>query len=267
MEKLFVLGTGNAMATRCYNTCFAIFDGEEYFLVDGGGGNGILKQMDAAGIPFANVHHLFASHAHTDHILGVIWVIRKIATLINQGAYTPPFTVYCHPELARAIRAIAEMTLVSGMAKRLGESILFRPVADGETLRIRDYDVTFFDIHSTKQKQFGFSLPLRCGRKLAFIGDEPFDQRCLRHVQGADWLLSEAFCLYADRDRFKPYEKHHSTVREACELAQTLGIGNLVLWHTEDATLERRKTLYTGEGRRYYSGNLFVPDDLDVIPL
>ena len=40
MEELYVFGTGNAQATRCYNTCFAIRDEEEYFLVDAGGGNG-----------------------------------------------------------------------------------------------------------------------------------------------------------------------------------------------------------------------------------
>ena len=84
---------------------------------------------------------------------------------------------------------------------------------------------------------------------------------------GSGWLLSEAFCLYADRDRFKPYEKHHSTVREACETATELRVENLVLWHTEDTRLAERKTLYTAEGRQYFSGNLFVPDDLESIAL
>ena len=37
--KLTILGTGNAMVTKCYNTCFAIEQNDEYFLVDGGGGN------------------------------------------------------------------------------------------------------------------------------------------------------------------------------------------------------------------------------------
>ena len=36
MEKLYVFGTGNAQATRCYNTCFAIRDEDEYFMVDAG---------------------------------------------------------------------------------------------------------------------------------------------------------------------------------------------------------------------------------------
>lgn len=34
--ELIMLGTGNAMVTRCYNTCFVLSSGEEYFLVDAG---------------------------------------------------------------------------------------------------------------------------------------------------------------------------------------------------------------------------------------
>ena len=42
---------------------------------------------------------------------------------------------------------------------------------------------------------------------------------------------------------------------------------NLILYHTEDKNLSRRKEWYTREGTRYYSGNLLIPDDLDVIQL
>ena len=66
---------------------------------------------------------------------------------------------------------------------------------------------------------------------------------------------------------FKPYEKHHSTVKEACELAEQLQVKNLVLYHTEDKHINERKELYTNEGKQYYYGNLYVPDDLDVINL
>ena len=38
MEKLIVLGTGNATVTKCYNTCFALKKENEYLLVDAGGG-------------------------------------------------------------------------------------------------------------------------------------------------------------------------------------------------------------------------------------
>ena len=44
--KLIMLGTGHAMVTQCYNTCFAIENNGEYFLVDAGGGNGIMSQLE-----------------------------------------------------------------------------------------------------------------------------------------------------------------------------------------------------------------------------
>lgn len=59
---------------------------------------------------------------------------------------------------------------------------------------------------------------------------------------GADWLLCEAFCLYDDRERFKPYEKHHSTALDAGRLASKLNVKNLLLYHTEDKTLATRKS-------------------------
>lgn len=60
-------------------------------------------------------------------------------------------------------------------------------------------------------------------------------------------------------------EKHHSTVKDACELAQKLHIKNLVLYHTEDDHVDNRKELYKAEGAHYYTGNIFVPDDLEVM--
>ena len=33
-ELLYVFGTGNAAVTNLYNTCFALRDGDEYFMMD-----------------------------------------------------------------------------------------------------------------------------------------------------------------------------------------------------------------------------------------
>ena len=47
MDQLYVFGTGNATVTRCYNTCFAIQNSENrFFMVDTGGGNGILRILE-----------------------------------------------------------------------------------------------------------------------------------------------------------------------------------------------------------------------------
>lgn len=69
--ELIILGTGNATVTRCYNTCFALKRDNEILLVDAGGGNGILSQLEKANIPLSDIHEIFVTHAHTDHILVV----------------------------------------------------------------------------------------------------------------------------------------------------------------------------------------------------
>lgn len=111
LKELILLGTGNAMVTKCFNTCFAIRQDDEYFLVDAGGGNGILAQLEKADIDMCHIHHMFVTHAHTDHVLGVVWVVRKIATLINKGKYTGKFHIYCHDVAKNVIETIAKMTL------------------------------------------------------------------------------------------------------------------------------------------------------------
>jgi ribonuclease Z len=267
MEKLIMLGTGNATVTKCYNTCFAIYNGEEYFLVDTGGGNGILSQLEKAEIPLEFIHEIFVSHEHTDHILGLIWLIRVIATKMKQGKYHGNLNIYCHEALINTIMTIARLTVQNKFFVYIGDRILLHPVTDGEKKEILTYQVEFFDIQSTKAKQYGFTTRLMNGKKFTFLGDEPY--RDIEHdfSYQADWLLHEAFCLYDQKDIFKPYEKHHATVKDACQLAQDLEVKNLILYHTEDRNLLERKKLYTQEGQQYYKGNLNIPEDLEIIAL
>ena len=140
-------------------------------------------------------------------------------------------------------------------------------VHDGETMNVIGHDVTFFDIQSTKAKQYGFCMDLGHGKKLTCCGDEPYDDCEEKYARNSEWLLHEAFCLYSERDIFEPYEKHHSTVKDACELSEKLNIRNLLLYHTEDKNLNERKKLYLEEGSQYYSGNLYIPDDLETFEL
>lgn len=271
MEKpleLIMLGTGYAGALHCYNTCFALRHGaDRYFLVDAGGGNGILRQLEKADIALASVREVFVTHAHTDHILGVVWVIRMWAQQLNRGLCSGPFVVYGHDLVIEVLDWVCRHTLPKKIVARLGTDIRFCELRDGDSFSAAGMEGRCFDIASTKAKQFGFVLRLPDGQKLACLGDEPYNERNRPLVEGADWLLCEAFCLYADRDRFKPYEKNHSTALDAGRLAAELGVHRLLLYHTEDTTLATRRARYTAEAAQYFSAPIFVPDDLERIAL
>ena len=267
MERLHVLGTGNAAVTRCYNTCFALETKGEYVLCDAGGGNGILRQLKAAGIPLAKIHHFILTHAHCDHLLGAVWLVRMIGTAMNGGKYEGDWHIYCHQTVAKGLRMMAQLMLPAKICALFDGRIRFHLLEDGLCESILGHEVCFFDVLSTKMLQFGFTFRLEDSRLLCCLGDEPYNPACKAPVEDSHWLLNEAFCLYGQRERFKPYEKHHSTVLDAAKLAAELNVPHLVLWHTEDANIENRKRLYTDEARQAYSGDLHVPDDLEVIEL
>ena len=265
--KLTILGTGNAMVTRCYNTCFALGEGEDFLLVDAGGGNGILRQMADADLSFSHLHHLFLTHAHTDHLLGVVWVVRAVAEAINKGKYEGEFTVWGHDAALGVLEPLCRALLPGKLSKHFGSRIHFTEIRPDDVLHCLGMELTVFDILSTKAKQYGFRAVLPDGQVLTCLGDEPCNPACFDFARNAHWLLTEAFCLYEDRDTFKPYEKHHSTALDGAKMATELGVKNLVLYHTEDKTIETRKARYTAEAQSAFTGAVYVPDDLEVIEL
>lgn len=265
--KLTMLGTGCALATEYYNTCFLLQDGNGSLLIDGGGGNGLLKQLKSAGADWRNVRNIFVTHRHLDHLLGVMWMTRLICQNMNTGGYEGTADIYANDETLRILREMAENILTPQEAAFIGSGLRMIAVGDGEERTIIGRKCTFFDAESQKAKQFGFAIELDDGKKLVCCGDEPCHERGRRYAMESEWLMHEAYCLHGEADIFDPYEKGHSTVKEACSIAQTLRVKNLILYHTEDKSLERRREKYLAEGKRYFSGRIFVPEDLESIEL
>ena len=269
--QITMLGTGNATVSQIYNTCFVLQTPSTLMLVDAGGGNGILAQLKKVNVRISDIHHLFVTHAHTDHVLGVIWVIRMVAQC---KGYEGLLHVYGNDKVMKVIKTIIDMILAKKQLAKVAERVVFHQLEDGDSFEVGDMKLECFDIQSTKEKQFGFRAELpsssdESGKPLvlACLGDEPYNEQNRRYIVGADWMMCEAFCLYADRDTFKPYEKCHSTALDAGKLAEELGVKNLILYHTEEKTLANRKENYTREAAENFKGRIFVPDDLEVIEL
>lgn len=269
-NQITMLGTGNATVSQIYNTCFVLQTHGSLMLVDAGGGNGILAQLKKVNVQISDIHHLFVTHAHTDHVLGVIWVIRMVAQC---KGYEGLLHVYGNDKVMKVIKTIIDMILAKKQLAKVAERVVFHQLEDGDCFEVGDMKLECFDIQSTKEKQFGFRAELPSSDEsdkplvLACLGDEPYNEQNRRYIVGADWMMCEAFCLYADRDMFKPYEKCHSTALDAGKLAEELSVKNLILYHTEEKTLANRKENYTREAAENFKGRIFVPDDLEVIEL
>jgi len=265
--KLTFLGTGSAMVTKCFNTCFVLSEGDQHFLVDGGGGNMLMSRLNEAEIPWNQIKTIFVTHKHIDHILGIVWLIRFICHNMHLGKYEGEATIYAHDEVIELLTDMSMKLLQPKQTRFIGDRMHLVAVEDGDVKEILGHPTTFFDIRSTKAKQFGFSMALPEGRKLTCCGDEPFKEYNRPIVENSTWLMHEAFCLDSQADIFKPHEKNHCTVKDVCQLAESLNAQQLFLYHSEEKTMPHKKELYHREGEPYYHGILHVPVDLDTYEL
>lgn len=268
MEKIIVLGTGTASVVNSFNTCFVLVDNNNnYLLVDTGGGNGILKQLKMANIDLNKIHNIFISHKHIDHLLGMLWIYRFVDTAISKGTYDGDLNIYCHDEVANILRDQIHTLLRKEQQQFLDKRIFIHVVNNREKRKVLNYELEFLDILSKSDKQYGFKTILNNGKTLAFLGDEPLHEKLYTDLQNVDYLLHEAFCLETEAIKFKPREKNHDTVKSASIKAQNIGAKNLVLWHAQDNLGSQRKSSYLKEAKENYHGNVFIPDDLEIIEI
>ena len=149
--------------------------------------------------------------------------------------------------------------------EKYDENVIYHEIEDGKKYNIIGYDIEVLDLYSEESELYGFQTKLNNRKVLTFLADAPLSTKIYAKIKNTDWALSEVFCLEADKEVFKPHEKNHSTVKDICEIIENLKIKNLVLWHIGDKRMENRKEKFEKEGKEFFSGNLYVPDDLDVI--
>lgn len=267
MDKLIFLGTGHALAYHCYTTCLALTDGAHTFVTDGGGGNGVFMQMERANMRPDEVTDLFISHAHTDHLIGAIWLVRVIGHQFDRSRRTTPLHVYGHASVLETFRTICNLLVGGQVLSHFDKDIIFHAVESGDTHTIGHWQVTFFDTGAAKTTQYGWRATLENGKTLVFLGDEPLTDVGLPYAKDADYLVHEAMCLEADADKYHPHRIHHSSVVDAANNATRAGAKHLILFHAEDKDLDTRKARYTAEAAAHFDGPVDAPDDLDVFIL
>lgn len=266
MEKIIMLGTGNGDTLDLYNTCFAIQNENGNFLVDTGGGIEIIKRLKQVEIDYKSLRHIFISHSHTDHILGIFWLFKKISSDAMHGLINEKINIYCNDVVYESIKEVSKHILPDKLMDAIYGVVNFVILNDGDTYNINGVDYLFFDVLAKGTKLFGFECILN-SKKLAFLGDETLSPKLYEKIRGYDYVMHEAFCLDSEENIFHAYEKYHSTAKSVSEKMNDLDIKNLILYHTEESHRENRKSFYTNEAQSYFNGNVIVPNDLEIIEI
>lgn len=260
-----MIGTGHGGVENLYNTCFVIQNDLGDFLVDTGGSIEIIKRLKHFNINFKKLTHIFISHCHTDHLFGLIWMLKKLSIAALHHEIDEKINIYCHDEVELAIRTILKQVLPEKLVTSVMNILDIHILENHSCFDIHGINYTFFDIKARGMKQFGFECNMDSS-KFLFLGDETLNEELYDKVRNADYVMHEAFCLDSEEEIFHAYEKNHSTVKSSAITMEKLGVKNLILYHTEESH-PNKSQLYLEEGKKYFSGNLIVPNDLDIIEI
>lgn len=266
MNKLRFLGVGHGSTEELYNTCFTIENEQGVFLIDTGGSITIVSRLKQIGLNIPDVHNIFISHSHMDHILGLIWMFKKIGVLVIKGKLKDKINIYCNDVVYEAIKGITSYVLPNELADAAYSVINFIILNDGDKYIINGVEYEFFDIMAKSAKQFGFECLLN-DKKFVFLGDETFKPVLSERILGADYVAHEAFCLDVEENIFHAYEKNHSTALSVARSMEKLNVKNIILYHTEETHGDDRKKMYTEEAQKKFKGNVYVPDEFEEIVL
>lgn len=265
--SLRFLGTSAARPTVERNvSSLALVREGEAFLVDCG--EGTQRQMMRYGITF-NLAGIFFSHFHTDHLLGIVGLIR---TMSLQGR-TDPLRLWGPPGAERTLRRAESFG-----SERIAFALDIAELKPGDAVRGKDYEIQAFPLEHRGPPSIGFALieaerrgrfnpelaaelgipegPLwgrihrgesvtlddgrviepstlvgetRPGRRVVITGDTRPCAATILAAEGADLLVHEA--TFGDEEADRAVETGHSTAREAAQVAKMAGVRELVLTH------------------------------------
>ncbi|MGI8706553.1 MAG: MBL fold metallo-hydrolase [Sphingomicrobium sp.] len=261
-------------------------------------GDGVLRQMRAAGLSLGEVRAVFLTHHHVDHnadlgaVLVTRWVLQHHQPIMIWG---PRGTRSMVGKLFEANLGTERAPVNPGIATpRLASTATGKdipPAADGPVIIYRDQNIAVtavrnghyhFDRGSAADR-FSRSYSYRIeapGRVIVFTGDTGPSEKLTKLARGADLLVSEVIDLEGVRAMIdtlpqiptmrrealmKHIEAGHLTSAAVGRLAQSAGVRCLVLTHVAPGQdNETNTSVYLDDARAYFSGPVVLADDLSA---
>jgi ribonuclease Z len=267
--EITILGSGSSTPSLRRNPAAQLINiMENYFLVDCGEGTQI--QMRKYKVKFQKIDHIFISHLHGDHYLGLIGMLQSMHLLGRKKNVH----LYAHPDLKEMIDLHMKISQT-----RLTFSIVFHPLSyDASKVIFENKYITVSTVvlkhripccgfvFKEKEKQYpldtqsakalnvpmyafnalkrGEDVKLEDGRTIAFKEVTFHRPKSYSYAYCSDTAYLEKIIesikgvdvlfhesTFTEELNDRAKETHHSTARQAATIAQKAEVGKLVLGH------------------------------------
>lgn len=157
-------------------------------------GSGAMRRLVEAGHSPADIHHMFITHLHSDHIIDLghfiisRWILgddRPLHFYGPKGLQRQVDTViqFLEPDLSMR-------TKIRSVEREM-PNITVQHISEGPVFDENGFTVTAFDVeHFPLEQPFGYLFETK-DRRIAFSGDTRPCDNLIRHVQGVDVLVHE----------------------------------------------------------------------------
>jgi ribonuclease BN (tRNA processing enzyme) len=271
---LIVLGSGTPVPDpERSGPSYALVYGERTFLFDAGAG--VMRRAAAAGLPIDGFTHVFLTHLHSDHTLGLAdvilttWVMGRAQPMALSG---PPGT---RAMVRHLLAAFAEdVRLRTGgleRGQRGGQRTNVTETRGGVVYDQAGVRITAVRVrHGGWPHAFGYLIELP-NRRIVLSGDTGPSEELAAAARGADLLVHEAYPAAHLRPENRPggeqwpayMRSFHTSDEEVGRMAAAAGVRRLVLSHVVWMGAPPADAI-AGTRRGGYTGELFVARDLDA---
>ncbi|MCF7810622.1 MBL fold metallo-hydrolase [bacterium] len=264
-SQIVLLGTGTPNADpQRFGSSVAIIINDTTYIIDCGAG--VVRRAAAAcqsgvtALEVSKLNHLFLTHLHSDHTIGIPdliltpWVLERKEPLL---VYGPRGTRNMTDHILAAYNEDIT-TRLKGFepANDRGYKVEVNEIEAGVIYKDINVKVEAFAVNHCSMIAYGYKLNTP-DRVIAISGDtKPFDG-LIDNYRGCDVLIHEVYSSSGFNNRHPEWQKYHSSAHtssdELAKIANQVKPGLLILYHqlfhgvTEEHLLSEIKAKYNGK--------------------
>ncbi|MCX8194367.1 MAG: ribonuclease Z, partial [Candidatus Pacearchaeota archaeon] len=262
-------------------------------------GEGTQRQLKIAGINPCKITRILITHWHGDHVLGLPGLIQTLALsnysktlhiygpkgtkkffslllstfvfkeklkteiheLLHEGKFleTPDFYIEAHfmkhftPCLAYNFVEKNKYKIKINKIKKLGikPGPVLKHLQEGKNITYQGKKIKAKDVTILKK-----------GRKISFITDTLYNEKCIKAAKCADLLVSEATFLSKEHAN-KALERGHLTAHQAATIAKKAKVKKLILLHLSQR-YAKKEHLVLEEAKKTFKNTLLAKDFMKI---
>lgn len=258
--KIKLLGTGAGTMETRYKTCiFVPLDNENNLLLDTSGGTEIITQFTKAKIDPVCINHIFISHLHFDHCLGLPAFLFYLAT-DRKEERPEEMRIYSNSRIIDGLKDLLRVVGASAL-ERWGEKLIWIETEIKKSVKLtNNSSLTTFPAkgrESLEEDDLSCLIKISEPKKeILFTGDTAPNEYLEKYAREVDLLIHDATLPHK---KVELAHRHgHSTARDAGELAQRAKAKQLVLTHFYKDELVKESF---EEAKKYFSGQVHAAED------